>query len=262
MPSLTLETNPRDLRVHRVVRTDVPYVPTDEAVVQVMLRMADLRPGMKLYDLGCGDGRIAIAAARLGATAVGVDIDPQRIRECYWNARKAGVSERVRFVQGNLFDMGFADADAMTLYLLTGINLKLRPKILWQLRPGARVVSNFFDMGDWTPDETVHAYKRTLYRWTVPAWLEGAWRCIVREGTRTWHMDLRLHRRFQQLWGDAHVGRGRMTIDSGRIDGTHIRFRLDRRTAPALWFQGTYDGHYLRGQVKADGMTGLWCAQR
>jgi SAM-dependent methyltransferase len=147
---------------------DVVFVPTPETVVDEMLNLADLKPGEVLYDLGCGDGRIVIAAAKRGAgKAVGVDIDPQRIKEAWANARAAGVADRVTFIEGDLFKMDFADADVVTLYLLPDLNLKLRPKIL-ALRPGTRVVSHAFDMGDWKPEVEEVVDGRTVYAWHVP----------------------------------------------------------------------------------------------
>src|SRR5690606_6689165 len=119
-------------------------------------------------DLGCGDGRIVISAAKKGATATGVDIDPQRIKEANENAQAAGVTDKVTFVEGNLFDMDFSDADVLTLYLLPDVNLKLRPKILQEMKPGSRVVSHAFHMGDWEPDKSITIDGRNVYLWIIP----------------------------------------------------------------------------------------------
>jgi SAM-dependent methyltransferase len=151
---------------------DVPYVPTKEPVLDRMLQMARVRPGDVLYDLGCGDGRIVIAAARrFGIRGVGIDIDPARIAEAQENARKAGVSDRVRFIQGDLFDADIRDATVVTLYLLPEVNLKLRPKLLSDLKPGTRIVSHNYDMGDWKPEQTakltVDGVEHVVYMWTV-----------------------------------------------------------------------------------------------
>ena len=145
---------------------DVPYVPTKEAIVDRMLRMAKVKPGDVLFDLGCGDGRIVIAAAkRFGIRGVGIDIDPQRIAE-------AEEADRVQFIQGDLFDAKIQDASVVTLYLLPEVNLRLRPKLLSDLKPGTRIVSHNYDMGDWKPEQTakltVDGTEHTVYGWTVP----------------------------------------------------------------------------------------------
>ena len=148
---------------------DVPYVPTPEPVVNAMLKLAQVRRGDVLYDLGSGDGRIVIAAAkRYGVRGTGVDIDPQRIREANDNARKAGVAGRVRFLNQDLFAIDFSEATVVTLYLLPRINLQLRPKLLAELRPGTRIVSHGFDMGDWQPERTAEVGSSTIYLWIVP----------------------------------------------------------------------------------------------
>ena len=148
---------------------DVPYVPTSDAVVEAMLNLAKVKNGDLVYDLGCGDGRIVIAAAKnFGARGVGIDINPDRIREANENAQKAGVENRVRFLERDLFTADIHDADVVALYLLTSVNLKLRAKLLQELRPGTRVVSNTFDMGDWKPDKEVTVDGRRVMLWTVP----------------------------------------------------------------------------------------------
>ncbi|TXK50542.1 class I SAM-dependent methyltransferase [Pontibacter qinzhouensis] len=148
---------------------DVPYVPTRQVVVDAMLDLAKVSANDVLFDLGCGDGRIVITAAQKhGATGTGVDIDPDRIKEANENAKKANVSDKVNFVEGNLFEMDFSKATVVTLYLLPDINLKLRPQLMKQLKPGTRVVSHAFEMGDWKPEQTVNVDGATLYLWTIP----------------------------------------------------------------------------------------------
>ncbi len=148
---------------------DVPYVPTPQALVDRMLAVARVGPSDVLYDLGCGDGRIVVtAAARRGARGVGIDLDPQRIAEARANARKAGVSDRVRFRVGDLFEADVSPATVVTLYLLPAINEKLRPQLWRQLKVGTRVVSHEFSMGDaWLPDHTEQVGNRTLHAWTI-----------------------------------------------------------------------------------------------
>ncbi|HYH57177.1 MAG TPA: class I SAM-dependent methyltransferase, partial [Anseongella sp.] len=148
---------------------DVPYVPTNDAVVPAILRLAQVTADDVVYDLGCGDGRIVITAAKdFGATGTGIDIDPERISEAKANASKAGVENKVRFIQGDLFKSDFSKASVVTLYLLSSINMKLRPILLKQLKPGTRIVSHAFDMGDWEPDEKITVNGSTIYLWTVP----------------------------------------------------------------------------------------------
>jgi precorrin-6B methylase 2 len=149
---------------------DVPFVATDQRVVEEMLRLARVGKDDVVYDLGCGDGRIVISAAKVhGARGVGVDIDPARVREATDNAAQAGVADKVTIKQQDLFETDLREATVVTLYLLPGVNLKLKPKLLSELKPGARVVSHNFDMGDWTPDEVVRVGSATVYLWTIPA---------------------------------------------------------------------------------------------
>jgi ribosomal protein L11 methylase PrmA len=148
---------------------DVIYVPTPQEVVEDMLRLANVRKGDVLYDLGSGDGRIAITAAKkYGIKATGIDIDPERIREAKENAKKAGVTDLVQFRQEDLFQANFRDATVVTLYLLPDLNVKLRPKLWNELKPGTRIVSHQFDMGKWKPEKTLESEGRTIYFWTVP----------------------------------------------------------------------------------------------
>lgn len=149
-------------------RPDVIFVPTREAVVEAMLDVAEVGPDDILYDLGCGDGRIVVAAARRGVRAVGIDIDPKRIAEARANATEAGVIDKVQFLEQDLFTSDIREATVVTLYLLPSLNLKLRPMLMEQLRPGTRIVSHDFDMGDWKPEKTVQVDGKTVYYWTIP----------------------------------------------------------------------------------------------
>ena len=148
---------------------DVIFVPTPQEVVEDMLRLANVRKGDVLYDLGSGDGRIPVTAARLyGVRGVGIDIDPERIREAQENAKRNGVESLVKFRQQDLFEADFREATVVTLYLLPDLNLKLRPRLLDELRPGTRIVSHQFDMGDWKPAKKLESNGRTVYFWVVP----------------------------------------------------------------------------------------------
>ncbi len=147
---------------------DVPYVPTPQTVVDEMLSIAAVTKADVVYDLGSGDGRIVIAAAKkYGARGVGIDIDPDRIKEANANAVQVGVTDRVKFIEQDLFQTDLKEASVVTLYLLPAINLRLRPKLWQELKPGTRVVSHSFDMGDWKPDKTVQIDGRTIYFWVI-----------------------------------------------------------------------------------------------
>jgi SAM-dependent methyltransferase len=147
---------------------DVPFVPTSHALVLEMLKLANVTKADTVYDLGCGDGRIVIAAAKeFGAHGVGVDINPERIQEANQNARRAGVADKVKFIEGDLFTADIRPATVVTLYLLPSVNSKLRPRLLSDLKPGTRVVSHSFDMDDWKPDKAVVVEGAQLYLWVI-----------------------------------------------------------------------------------------------
>jgi cyclopropane fatty-acyl-phospholipid synthase-like methyltransferase len=148
---------------------DVPYVPTPPKVVDAMLELAQVEKDDVVYDLGCGDGRIVIEAAkRYGARGVGIDISPSRILEARRNAAAAGVTDRVQFLEQDLFEADFREATVVTLYLLSAVNLRLRPRLLEQLKPGTRIVSHAFDMGEWKPDRAVNIGGSKAFLWIVP----------------------------------------------------------------------------------------------
>lgn len=244
--------DPRHLKIHcEPARRDCPYVPTDEPVVATMLRLANVTDRDVVYDLGCGDGRICIAAARLGARAVGIDIDPQRIHECQENARSSRLRGRVEFRCQSLFDVDLRPATVVTLYLLPTLNRKLRPKLLWELRPGSRVVCNYFDIKDWPPDAVVEAHHRVLYKYIVPAWIAGQWQCVMAtpDGRRR-HMTLDLHRHIQFITGHAVLGDQRYPLCDARLVGDHLSFTVGLPfPAEPTRYVAHYDGHYLRGHA-------------
>lgn len=148
---------------------DVHFVPSPEDVVEAMLQLAAVGPEDVLYDLGCGDGRIVLAAARRGARAVGVDLDPSLIARCQASAEQAGVSDRVRFERQNFHDVDLSDATVVALYLAPDLNRKLRARLLEQLRPGARIISHGFTMGTWKPHRRQVVDGRNIYLWTIPS---------------------------------------------------------------------------------------------
>ncbi|MBC7945143.1 MAG: methyltransferase domain-containing protein [Burkholderiales bacterium] len=150
------------------VQKDVPFVPTPEEVVAEMLKVAKVGKNDVLYDLGSGDGRIPITAAKeFGTRGVGVDIDPERIQEANENAKQAKVTDKVKFLLGNLFEIDLSKATVISLYLMPDVNMKLRPKLL-QLKPGTRIVSHNYDMGDWKPDQSLSVGNHRVFFWTVP----------------------------------------------------------------------------------------------
>jgi len=225
-------------------RLDVPYVATDNDVVEVMLGMAQVRPGEKVVDLGSGDGRILIAAARsLGARGLGVDIDPARVRQANANARAAGVAHRILFRREDLFDTEIRDADVVTLYLSQDVNVRLRPRLLAELRPGTRVVSHDFDMGDWPHDARRQVGAASVYFWIVPARVSGRWAMTV-DGRPA---ELEIDQRYQQFTGRLTTGGRPARIEQGRINGPNLRFAARIDGGARRVFEGRLEGDALVG---------------
>lgn len=198
----------------------VPYVPTPEAVVEGMLDMAKVQAGERLVDLGSGDGRIAIAAAKRGARAMGVEINPRLVSRARLNAEMAGQKDNARFVRDDLFAVSLRDADVVTLYLLPQINEKLRPKLLTEMRPGTRVVSHAFDMGDWPPDAHERIAEKNVYLWTIPAVAGGEWRLMRGDGSAA---VLTIDQRYSRITGTL----GDSTIGAARLQGDRLSFDAD-----------------------------------
>ena len=148
---------------------DVPYVPTPQNVVDMMLKLANIKPGDVLYDLGSGDGRIVITAAKkFGVRGVGIDINPERLKEANENAQRAGVTDKVTFRKNDLFEEDIHEATVVTIYLLPSVNLRLRPKLFKELKPGTRIISHDFDMGEWKPEQRVEVDNHRIFTWTIP----------------------------------------------------------------------------------------------
>jgi SAM-dependent methyltransferase len=164
-PALAQQAQPVQQRT-----PDVIWVPTQDQVVEAMLKMAKVSKNDVVYDLGCGDGKIVIAAAKLGARGVGVDIDPKRVEEANAAVKAAGVGDRVQIIHGDIFDpaIKISEASVVTLYLLPSLNVKLMPRLKSELKPGTRIVSNSFDMGDWKAEKTETVGSYTIYFWTIP----------------------------------------------------------------------------------------------
>lgn len=221
---------------------DVPFVPTPPEVVARMLDLAKVTKDDFVMDLGSGDGRIAIAAAKRGARAFGVDIDPYRVNEARENAKKEGVADRATFEVRNLFDTKIGEASVLTMYLLQTVNIQLRPRILSELKPGSRVVSHAFSMDEWEPDQKDIVNGRSVYFWIVPAKAEGNWQAEI--GGR--RIPLSLKQEFQQVIGTATVN-GRAVQFKGRLQGEEIEFKADLGDGPAD-YRGKISGNSIAGQ--------------
>jgi SAM-dependent methyltransferase len=254
-------------------KPDVEYVPTPHNVVAEMLRLVEVKKTDVVYDLGCGDGRVVItAAARYGARGVGVDIDPKRIRESRANARRAGVVDRVKFLQEDLFATDIREATVVTLYLLPELNRKLRPKLLSDLRPGTRVASHDFDMGDWHPDQVIYvpgSYEHTVFYWVIPANVDGAWRMSVPTPTGERRYLLRLQQRYQEVRGTVSAEAEARLITNATLTGDHLRFTVVtgiQGEEVRMSFDGRVSGEAMRGSVDVQGgaLAGRydWTSQR
>lgn len=247
-------------------RPDVPFVPTQQAVVAEMLRLADVDKNDVLYDLGSGDGRIVITAAReRGARGVGVDINPVRIAESRENARRAGVEDRVRFVEGDLFEADLSGATAVTLYLLPDVNLRLRSKLLRELRPGTPVVSHDFDMGEWKPDQTASLPGATVYLWIVPAQVAGGWSVRVGDPGKARDVTLDLKQQFQAVSGSARVNGEQRSLSDVTLRGDELSFTVNGAPEGRLRFRGRVSGDAMAGTVTTEGKPGdarPWAATR
>lgn len=226
---------------------DVPYAGTRPEVVARMLDMARVGPSDRVVDLGTGDGRILIAAARdRGASGLGVDLDPVLIRQARADARSAGLAKRVEFRVEDLFETPLRDASVLAMFLLPEVNLKLRPRILAEMRPGSRVVSHAFDMGDWVPTATDRVGGSTIYLWVVPARVAGRWR--LEEGGRT--AELTFKQRFDRVDGRVATPDGPVLLQEVRLVGPRLTFTLP-------------DGRRLEGIVEEDLIAGAgWQARR
>lgn len=232
---------------------DVPYVPTPDRVVARMLEMADVKAGDNVIDLGSGDGRIAIAAVRdRGAdSALGIDLDPERIEEAEANAKSAGVSDKVSFEQGDLFKKDISEATVLTMYLLPRLNMRLRPVILDTLKPGTRVVSHAFGMDDWPADRTDYVGGSYVYLWVVPAKVEGRWEVEMPDGRFT----LELQQQYQQVLGTARSG-GLQNSVIGNLEGDIFHFEVGGTP-----YVGKVEGDRISA-ITGEESTTRWSARR
>ncbi len=231
---------------------DVVWVPTPQVLVDKMLDIAKVTSNDFVIDLGSGDGRTVITAAKRGARARGVEFNPKMVELSKRNAKKEGVSDKAEFVQGDLFLTDLSQATVITMFLLTDINLKLRPRLL-ALKPGTRIVTNTFRMGEWEPDETVTADDCDSWcdalLWIVPAKADGDWQ--MPEG------ELRLEQEFQKLKGTIKTNKGRSRISEGRLNGNQITFMADDEK-----YSGIINGNSISGSISSDGKSRKWNAEK
>lgn len=243
-------------------KADVPYVPTPIEVVNEMLNLAQVRKGDVIYDLGSGDGRLVIEATqKFGAKrGVGVEINPRLVEESRENAQKAGVGDRVQFLQQDLFATDIREASVVTLYLLPEVNLRLRPKLLQELRPGTRVVSHAFDMNEWKPDKTIvvgdRGRQRILYYWVIPANVAGTWRgTLTGIDRRPQPITFTLTQAFQRGRGTLILNGETLPLPEFRMEGDRIILESNRgigNRRPPIRADGRVKGNSLNGTVEID----------
>jgi SAM-dependent methyltransferase len=237
---------------------DVIWVPTPEELVERMLRMAQTTPNDYVVDLGSGDGRTVIAAAKkFGARATGVEFNPDMVELSNRNAAKEGVQGKVKFIRGDIFEQDFSQATVVTMYLLPGLNLKLRPKLL-DMKPGTRVVSHQFTMDDWHPDETSNLDGRRAYLWIVPAKVQGTWQ--LKAGADT--LDLTLEQRYQVLDGNVRLGAVSAGLRETRLVGDRIGFSFVDNNGVRRDFTGRVSGASMEGTVRGENGEARWTATR
>lgn len=248
------------------VRPSVPYVPTPQAVVDRMLAMGKVTGQDYLIDLGSGDGRIVVTAAKkFGTRGFGVDINPVRVDEATDNARRNGVLDKVAFYQRDLFETDLSQATVITMYLLPRVNLALRPKLL-ELKPGTRLVSHDFDMDDWKPDERVRMTaedkfsgaggESDIYLWIVPAKAGGSWRLQLPVAGKAQTYELALEQKYQQLGGSVRINGRSAKIENARLRGDDISFAFTADVNGAAIrheFSGRVSGAQMAGQVALSG---------
>ena len=222
---------------------DVAYVPTPDDVVERMLEMANVGPGDYVIDLGCGDGRIVIAAAKRGAFGHGVDIDPQRIKEAQENANKAGVADKVIFVEENIYDTDFSRANVIAMYLFPSINIKLRPSLLENLEPGSRIVSHDFNMDEWKADKQHgRMAEHAIHFWIVPAKVEGAW--SWKNAGKEFKMSA--GQKFQKLELGILSDGLTLNVENSLLSGKRISFIV---TNPSNQKKYIYSGQVNEGEI-------------
>lgn len=242
---------------------DVIWVPTPDEVVDRMLNMAQTKAEDYVIDLGAGDGKIAIAAAKkFGARSLGIEYNPLMVKLAQSNAKAAGVLGKAQFVQGDIFVTDFTQATVLTLYLLPVLNMKLRPQIL-ALRPGTRVVAHAFNMEDWEPDETSDVDGRRVFFWIVPARVSGRWALELFGDGGSEKVGVRLDQRFQKIEGVAYLGSVLVGLREPRLNGFNIVFAYVDNEGVRRDFTGSVSGAAMQGAFRTDsGAQGRWTATR
>ncbi|MSQ19362.1 MAG: class I SAM-dependent methyltransferase [Betaproteobacteria bacterium] len=236
---------------------DVVWVPTPEELVERMLTMAHVTANDFVIDLGSGDGRTVIAAAKRGANALGIEYNPDMVTLSTRAAQREGVSAKAKFVKADIFESDFSKATVITMYLLPGLNLKLRPKLL-EMRPGTRLVSHQFTMDDWQPDETSYFDFRPGYLWIVPAKTQGRWR-IDAPGFPG--LEASFEQTFQRVKGEIELGNNiRVGLREARLWGDQISFTAVDAKGVMREFTGKVTGDRMAGTVKTGSETGQWSA--
>ena len=231
---------------------DVPFVPTPQVTVDEMLRLANVGPKDFVLDLGSGDGRIVITAARkFGARALGVDLDFHLIIQSEESARQAGVEDRVKFLQQDLFKTDLGQATVISMYLLPAVTQKLRPLLLG-LKPGTRIVSHDFDLGDWKPDRKTYI-RKNVFLWIVPAKVEGSWQARLAIPPIERQLELTLTQRFQQVDAHARINGVPAQVWEPTLEGDRLSFMVvdssDRDNEATLYFSGRVSGNVMEGEL-------------
>ncbi len=228
-------------------KLDVAYVPTPYAIAEKMLDVADVGEGDYVIDLGSGDGRIVIAAAKRGAFGHGVELDPKRIREAELNALKAGVSEKVLFIEENIYETDFSRANVITMYLFPTINIKLRPFLLEKQEPGTKIVSHDFSMDEWKPDKHIRIGDHSVYLWIIPARVDGNWMWKV--GDDTFVMNVR--QQFQEIDLNLSSGTVALPVNNVFLSGKRISFTAFNPVNSIQYlYSGNVKGNNIAGFVQ------------
>lgn len=244
-------------------RLDVPYEPSPEEVVEEMIELAGVTDDDVVFDLGCGDGRIVLAAARkTGCRAIGIDLDPRRIKESRENALREGLAGKVSFYEQNLFDSDLSKATVVMLFLYPDVNLKLRPKLLNELKPGTRVVSHCHAMGEWTADKSARVNWRNIYYWVIPARVDGKWQWQADMGKGPEDFAMELTQSYQRFSGHIESEREKKGIKKGRLNGEKITFNAGN-SKTELHFEGVVNGDSINGTIRnSSGKKVSWAAAR